>query len=111
MRLLERVSNLFFYFKHLLYPKPLTETDKMLLDARQARIHMLSVQSIFNETSGRADNFEEMVYRLLAAEKLYVLCLKRLRQENTGSLPKPYTCSRRLRGLYLEGLWYPFPPV
>lgn len=109
MQLLELAWNLVMHIRKSLYPSPLAKEDKLLLDARQAREQMLCMLSIYNETSGQADIFEVIAYRLLAAEKLYSSCLNRLRQERISCLPLPYTCSHPRRGLYLEGLWYPFP--
>lgn len=80
--------------------------NALLEEAEDARQEMLCLMSWYNEISNRDPRFDEVVYRLMAAEKYYQVCLEKLRSEGIGKAALPYSMLRPRRGLNCAGFWY-----
>lgn len=82
------------------------QNKSLLEETQSARREWLCLLSWYNEMSFRHERFEELVYRLMAAEKWYQACLKKLRQEKINCLPLPYSKPNERRGLKINDCWF-----
>lgn len=83
-----------------------TKQQLILEEALTARAELLCLLSWFNEISCQDSRFEELTYRLSAAEKMYQVCLEKVSQEGISRAVLPYLPSGLRRGITLVDCWY-----
>lgn len=93
-------------FLRIWYPPNLTAQQQELAELNTAREELLCLYSWFNELSGRDCRFNELAYRLLAAEIHYQDCLQNLQLKGIHRQPVPYTPEGPRRGITCGGCWY-----
>ena len=104
--LLFNISKLLNRIKAFWFPPGPTMQHLVLEEALTARCEFVCLLSWFNEMSCRDPRFDELVYRLAAAEKMYMVCLKRVQEEGISKAIVPYIPESRRRGITLNGQWY-----
>ena len=84
------------------------QKENALAEARMARLELLSLSSWYNEISCRDPRFDELVYRILAAERYNQYCLRNLREHGFSQKPAPFLPYDSQRGVTLDGCWHGF---
>jgi len=92
--------------KSFWFPPSPTRQHLVLEEALVARRELLCLLSWFDEISCNDPRFDELIYRLGAAEKMYTVCLKKAQQEGISRGIVPYIPEGRRRGITLNGQWY-----
>ncbi|MFY9173989.1 MAG: hypothetical protein WAO24_01405 [Peptococcia bacterium] len=67
---------------------------------------LLCLQSWYNEMSSEDERYDELVYRLLAAEKWYQTCLRRLQKAGICRYPTPHSGLAKKPKIMVNGCWY-----
>lgn len=100
------ISKILNSIKTFWFPSGPTMQHLVLEEALAARGELLCLLSWFNEISCRDPRFDELVYRLEAAEKMYMVCLKRVQEEGIKGRDVLFLPEGPRRGITLNGHWY-----
>jgi len=105
-KLWSKLTKLKQYFRELWIPPVLNQEQLSLQETAAAREELLCLYSWYKEISSQDPHFAELVFRLLAAEKRYQLCLNKLRLAGISNPAVPYYPSGPRRGIAFDGFWY-----
>ncbi len=82
------------------------DKDSLLEETKYARQDFLCLLSWYHEISNQDSRLEELIYRLLAAEKWYQTCLEKLRQEGITQPVTPYSTIGCRRKILCSNCWH-----
>lgn len=78
----------------------------LLEETQAAWQELLCLQSWHDELPSDHERYEELVHRLLAAEKWHQHCLRRLQEAGVYKIPVPYSDLSKRRKIKVNGHWY-----